>query len=339
MFNKLKEENPQALNKLIPIEGDIQELRLGLSESDRQMLLDEVHVIYHSGASVKFDDFLRDAILINTRSTREVAYLALEAKHLEVFVHVSTSYSNCDRFYVEEKIYPPHADWRQAIELAENCDFDILNVLNEKYKGKLPNNYTFTKSMAEHVVNDLCDGKIPAIILRPSIGKFSVIQHRRKGVNLIFCLISVCPTYKDPFPGWIDNFYGPVGMCVATGKGILRSVYTKPTTKTEYVTCDIIIRVAIALTWLKATETDPKLKLQTDVYNASNNDVKPINYKELMDYGSMMYKELPLNNVVWYPHNEPTACWYVHFYKLLFYQLLPALLIDGILKLVGKKPL
>ncbi|CAH0549649.1 unnamed protein product [Brassicogethes aeneus] len=318
LFKTLKKENEKALGKLIAVEGDVMDLDLGLSKIDRQTLIDNVNIIYHSAASVRFDDFMKDSILVNTRSTREITYLAKELKNLDVFMHVSTTYSQCDKLVIEEEMYPPPGDWKEAIELAENYDSELLNILTEKYKGALPNTYTFTKSLAEHVVYDLCNNQIPAIILRPSI---------------------VIPTYSDPVAGWMDNFYGPVGMCVATGKGILRSVYTPPSTKTEYIPVDLVVKIMISSTWEKGVEKDLSRKLKTEVYNASNNTVAPLTYKELMECGAKMYKECPLNNVIWYPHNEPTACWYNHFYKLLFYQLLPALLIDGMLRIAGKKPI
>ncbi|KAJ8973655.1 hypothetical protein NQ317_002929 [Molorchus minor] len=65
----------------------------------------------HAAASVRFDDFLKDAILLNTRGTRDVANLALEMENLAAFMHISTTYCNTDKQVVEEKIYPPHADW------------------------------------------------------------------------------------------------------------------------------------------------------------------------------------------------------------------------------------
>lgn len=78
-----------------------------------------------------------------------------------------------DKKIIEEKIYPAHTDWRDAIKLAEECDENTLNTMTQKYLSPLPNTYTFAKSLAEHVVDDLCKGTIPAIIVRPSVGEFA----------------------------------------------------------------------------------------------------------------------------------------------------------------------
>lgn len=144
---------------------------IGLSDKDRNILIEEVDVIFHGAASVRFDDPLTDAILMNTRGAREVANLALAMKKKPVFVHISTTYCNTDKKVIEEVVYPPHADWRKCIQLAEEEDSYTLDILTQKFMSPLPNTYTFTKSLAEHVVKDLCEGKIPTIIYRPSIGK------------------------------------------------------------------------------------------------------------------------------------------------------------------------
>ncbi|KAG5860887.1 hypothetical protein JTB14_004571 [Gonioctena quinquepunctata] len=142
-----------------------------MSEEDRQLIINNAHIIIHSAASVRFDDNLKYSIILNVRGTREVADLASEVRDLSVFVHISTTYCNTDQKVIEEKIYPPHADWKSSIDLAEKLDENILNAMATKYIEPLPNTYTFAKSLAEHVVNDMCKGKIKAVILRPSVGK------------------------------------------------------------------------------------------------------------------------------------------------------------------------
>ncbi len=46
--------NPQALEKLKIIKGDILEEGLDVSEKDRQELIDNVNIIFHAAASVRF---------------------------------------------------------------------------------------------------------------------------------------------------------------------------------------------------------------------------------------------------------------------------------------------
>lgn len=67
----------------------------------------------------------------------------------------------------------------------------------------MPNTYTYTKGLAEQICNDYKD-KLPIVVFRPSI---------------------VVGTEREPVVGWCDNFNGPVGLLVACGHGILRTMY------------------------------------------------------------------------------------------------------------------
>lgn len=78
-------------------------LGLGLSDLDKK-LMENVSVIFHSAASVRFDDPLKDAILMNTRGTREMLEFAMTLKNLKVFLHVSTTFCNADYQVIEEKV-------------------------------------------------------------------------------------------------------------------------------------------------------------------------------------------------------------------------------------------
>lgn len=144
-----------------------------MNTSDKTTLLNDVDIIYHCAACVRFNDPLTSAIVTNVRSTREVINLAMEAKHLKAFVHVSTAYCNVNKriTVMEEKLYPQNGDWRQAIDLAEKGEENLVDILTKKYTYPNPNTYTFTKALAEHLVSDMCLGKIPTAIVRPTVGK------------------------------------------------------------------------------------------------------------------------------------------------------------------------
>lgn len=205
---------------------------LGLSESDRNLLKSTINIIFHVAASVRFDDHLKDAILLNTRGTREVCKLANDTTNLDIFVHVSTTYCNSVvGKEIEEVVYPAMGDWRKSIQIAETCDRQMLGVLQDKYLGPYPNTYTFTKALGEHVVQDLCADRIPTLICRPSI---------------------VISTLDDPIKGWIDNFNGPVGLMVACGKGLLRCSYQNPDINADYIPVDVVVKGIVVATWDKA---------------------------------------------------------------------------------------
>lgn len=96
VFERLYTEVPENLAKMIAVTGDVTELELGITPEDYE-LMSNVSVIFHAAASVRFDDPLKDAILMNTRGTREVLRFAEKLKNIKVIVHVSTTYCNPDK--------------------------------------------------------------------------------------------------------------------------------------------------------------------------------------------------------------------------------------------------
>ena len=115
--------------KVNVIEGDTSEISLGLSESDKRILCEKITTIVHAAATVRFDDSISKAVIINLRGTREMLRLAQEMTNLRVFLHVSTAYSNTDYDVVEESVYPPKMDWSHAIKMAETIPEFQLKLL------------------------------------------------------------------------------------------------------------------------------------------------------------------------------------------------------------------
>jgi len=72
------------ISKIVVIHGDCAQEGLGIFDEDRQLIRDNVSLIYHCAASVRFDEMLKRAVDLNTRGTREIITLALECKKLAV---------------------------------------------------------------------------------------------------------------------------------------------------------------------------------------------------------------------------------------------------------------
>ena len=49
---------------------------------------------------------------------------------------------------------------------------------------------------------------------------------------------AVILAWNEPFPGWIDNFNGPLGFMIAGGKGFMHTVFAKPNARADYVPVD-----------------------------------------------------------------------------------------------------
>lgn len=156
-------------SKMVAMYGDASYPRLGLTEFDWSVLVNEVNIIFNSAASVRFDDPLVKALGINCRSTMSCLELAKEAKHLQSYVHVSTCYANCNYEVVEEKIYPTKVTCEHLLEMSKWIDADTMDKLcKEKLYDGRPNSYVFTKALAENYLNDHGRG-LPIAIVRLSM--------------------------------------------------------------------------------------------------------------------------------------------------------------------------
>lgn len=76
----------------IPVTGDFTQIGLGLSEEDRNRLLEQVTTVIHAGAEIGFQKSREELLRTNCEGTRNVLTLAGEMKKLRRFVHISTAY-------------------------------------------------------------------------------------------------------------------------------------------------------------------------------------------------------------------------------------------------------
>lgn len=124
--------NPKALDKIHAVSGDCMKKQLGISEEELE-IVKTCNIILHIAASVRFDDALQKAILMNTRGTAEVCELALKIPNLRSVVHVSTGYCNPNHNTIHEFVYPHNTSWKQYVQFAETIDEDTLDILTPKY--------------------------------------------------------------------------------------------------------------------------------------------------------------------------------------------------------------
>lgn len=225
LFDQVRAKNLHQ--KVIVVEGDVTLTNLGLSQENLIRIMNEVSVVYHSAATVKFDEPLKLSVAINISGTKNIVELCRKMPQLVALVHISTAYANCDREEIDEHVYPVDMNPEKLIELAEWLDQETLQELKVKLLAAKPNTYTYTKALAEWLLVKTARD-LPVVICRPSI---------------------VTASWKEPFGGWIDNFNGPTGVILGTGKGLIRSMFAEPDYVADLVPVDTVINLIIALGW------------------------------------------------------------------------------------------
>ncbi|ENN78884.1 hypothetical protein YQE_04673, partial [Dendroctonus ponderosae] len=133
LYDKVKKlKGAEIINKVDAVEGDVMLPNLGISEKDRIMLANEVQLILHCAATIRFDETLKKAVLLNARGTKFMLELAKECKQLQCFVHVSTAYCHLSERILYERPYAPPADPHKVIQTAEWLSDDVMETITPK---------------------------------------------------------------------------------------------------------------------------------------------------------------------------------------------------------------
>ncbi|AWP08957.1 putative fatty acyl-CoA reductase 2 [Scophthalmus maximus] len=315
LFEKLQDEQPGFAEKIVAVSSDLTLPELDLSKEDQSVLAEKVNIVFHCAATIRFNEPLKDAMQLNVLATQKMLALAHTMKHLEIFLHVSTAYANCDRELIEEVVYPPPVDYRRLIDTLDWMDDDLVSTLTPKLIGKRPNTYTYTKALAEYLVQQEA-GDMNVAIIRPSI---------------------VGASWKEPFPGWIDNFNGPSGIFIAAGKGILRTMRASNDAVADLVPVDVVINATLAAAWYSGSQTGNRTK-NILVYNCTTGGINPFRWGEVEYHVISTFKRNPLEQAFRRPNVNLTSNHLINQYWITVSHKAPAFLYDLYLRLIGREP-
>ncbi|CAH2056163.1 unnamed protein product, partial [Iphiclides podalirius] len=310
VFDVIRQNRPEQLDKLRMVAGDIAEPGLGLAPSVLHQLR-EVSVVFHSAATLKFDEPLPMAVRQNVLSAIRVMELCDQLPHVEVFMHVSTAYSNSELSHVEERVYAPPTELQQLLSLLEVVPPALLPNITAQYISPKTNTYTFTKAMAEEAVRIHGNQRYPIGIFRPTI---------------------VVSSLRNPFPGWIENLNGPSGIIAAAGKGLLHVFSVKESARADMLPVDIAIDTLIAASWETAIEKSRDVR----VYNCSTYE-NPTTWGQFENALRFNIREFPMDGVLWYPSGTGVENRYTQKVLEFTLQTLPLHAAEYVMRLFGIK--
>ncbi|XP_055608036.1 fatty acyl-CoA reductase 1-like [Uranotaenia lowii] len=313
VFDKLRATMPTVLDKMVYIGGDITQPSLGLSEKDRQLLLETVNIVFHVAATVRFNEGLKEAAVLNAIGTQRMLDLCVKMFNLQSVVHVSTAYSNPCRKVVDEVVYEPTMNADSFIQCVNVLPADIINTLADKLQGDHPNTYTLTKSIAEQLVSEY-SSQLPICIVRPSI---------------------VTGAWKEPYPGWVDNVYGITGIMMEIGRGTISSIMCDQKCVMDVIPVDIVCNTLIAAAWENAMTMSNPIR----VYNCTSGSVNPIKWYRYGEITTECAIKNPTKYVMLYPWFQYRTNRLMHKIVEVFLHFLPAYVFDVLMRLQGSKPI
>ncbi|XP_022166923.1 putative fatty acyl-CoA reductase CG8306 [Myzus persicae] len=309
----------ELLSKIKPVCGDISEENLGLSDDDFKMLCDNVNIVVHCAATLDFETDLKTAVTVNLLGTKRIVELSKKIKNLQCLLHVSSAYVNSNKNYAMEKIYDAPANYNDIINYTQTTDTEKLNSGAEKIMGDHINTYTFTKALAEHVVND-ARNIIRTCIVRPSM---------------------IVAAWKEPVEGWTVSKNGPQGFIMGASKGVVRRLPVNKSLIYDYIPVDVVINTMIASTWFSAQLPDstPTVDGQTPIFHCTTSTCNPFRWNDISSILTTTLHNYPIRGAVWYPNIKFLPNLFMYWISSAIFHFIPAYILDFVTKISGGRPI
>ncbi|XP_055918756.1 putative fatty acyl-CoA reductase CG8306 [Eupeodes corollae] len=298
IFDRVKSDDRRIMDKVMPIEGDLSQLNLGMQDFDIDLLRMEINVVIHAGSNSDLYVNLKEAVLTNVRGTRYLLQLAQSMSWLESFVYVSHIFSNSYERIIEEKIYTQRYDANDIIKIHEgNKDFPMESQILKDF----PSFYLFSQHLAESLV---AKSEIPTAVVR---------------------LPTLTPSLSEPFPGWINTSNHLDNLLIYAGNGSVQALYAKPETPIDILPVDLaangIITVAQKRKTVPATNG-------CRVYNLTDGGTGEISWEKLLNINRKIAIENPLETTYWSPGGKIYTNYYLYLATFILLQVIPAIVYD-----------
>ena len=288
IFDRLKQERGADFDTLVAqrvvvINGDLTDERLGVSENDYCRLTEEVDVIINSAAVVVFDERLDLSLNLNTFGAQRMMDFARACPRLLAVLHISTCYvSGTRKGWISEEVVTPSFDVeaearnleKQCEAIKQRCGSDRARAKTELVRLGLErarqlgwnDTYTFTKWMGEQLTVKY-RGDLPTVIVRPAI---------------------IESTFLEPERGWIDGFRMADPLIVGYGKGRLKDFPGRPDAIVDLIPCDYVVNVILAAAPRCAAEKG------LGVYQVATGELNPLHYRTFYDVGREYFRRNPM---------------------------------------------
>lgn len=126
-----------------------------------------------------------------------------------------------------------------------------------------------------------------------------------------------------------------MGLLVGSGIGIVRTMHSNPNNRCDFTPVDVCAKAMIIAAWKRAHDKEDLMP----VYNCASYGLSTVKIQQIVDIGRCLTEVVPFEKTIFKPGGHITSNRYANYVKLIILQLLPALIIDSILRIKGQKPL
>ncbi|CAG7704888.1 unnamed protein product, partial [Allacma fusca] len=233
VFENIMKNSPSLLEKVCCLEGEMSLPYCGLDKTTLE-LIRNVEVVIHCAAAIRFNMAVSKILKLNVGGTYNVLSLAERMTNLKAFVYVSTAFLMHSKTPVEEKVYKTKIEPLEALETFQKMPPEWLSSVNEKILEQHPNTYSFSKRMAENLVESFKD-QLPVCIVRPA------------------AILAAC---KGPFPGWNDTSASISQFYHLIFTGAYQTILINPKTRAPITPVDYAVNTILAAAWRRGTFSD-----------------------------------------------------------------------------------
>lgn len=271
-------EKPGMFSKVIPVVGDLLEPNFGLDDETLRKVENATEIFFHMAASSRVEASLQHNVLHNLVGTKTALTMARNMKQLVQMVHLSTAFCNVEAKKISEKVYELKngQDPEDLIRLPGWMSDSSMAAIQGELLGQHPNTYTYTKRLAEILVQREYPN-LPVSIVRP---------------------VAVLPSYAQPIPGWNDSLNGIPGIFQAFSRGVLRSIYLDSKSLFQFIPVDTAVNTMVmipkVLSEVEFTQNIP-------VYHLRSPEKSNHTFKEIFSIVRKMNNKYPVPGSLWYP--------------------------------------
>ncbi|XP_031621106.1 fatty acyl-CoA reductase wat-like [Contarinia nasturtii] len=317
VFQHLHKHVPNFLDRIEIITGDLSQRQLGIHDNAILTKLKEnVEIVIHAAADVRFNEPLYNLIWCNLVGTRDLLELSTKMKKLQVFVYMSTAFSNTkanSKNHMKEEFYEPPMNADILIDFVvmhqSESDKEMLNIIAPNLIEPWPNNYTFSKALSESMVRRY-GIHFPIAVIRPTI---------------------VISTFADPIVAWTNSYGGMNGVVAGIGGGLLRNLFYK-SVELNIVCADFCTNGALAIAWHTFNEYG-RTQFEAKIYHINRVSDSALIFDNTVSYLVECGRKLvaPMN-CVWYPVCQKTYSDLHDNLLIILYQAIPSMIMDLFIK-------
>ncbi|KAF9351795.1 cyclin-dependent kinase inhibitor far1 [Mortierella sp. AD094] len=265
----------EVTSKVVPVQGDIGQKRLGLSDDDYRMIQKDTAVIINAAASVKFNNPLMLSIALNTEGPFQVFELAKGMLHLKSLVQVSTAYANepLAKARIKEDIYHQNIENPEQLyeKLLKMSDKEI-EVFEKEVVGVHGSTYIFAKLFAELLINSRYKAlSLPLVLIRPA---------------------TVTSAAQEPIPGWSEGLSAIIGCSTACGLGKVQEWAANENMVTDMIPVDIVSKTLL-MAAVGIASGLPEPMTTVPIVHSGSSTICPVTNGMIFSYFEQYWKAVP----------------------------------------------